>query len=107
MKSSSMGDLKFQQKFPSFTDALTYAKIRPRKAKNIGASIKSYERRNAMGRKKKIVNNSVYPQHLIERFARCVIEDIRADFAKAEVQAEFARWMEEHENGAAEEGCSF
>ena len=60
-----------------------------------------------MGRKKKIVNNSVYPQHLIERFARCVIEDIRADFAKAEVQAEFARWMEEQENGAAEEGCSF
>ena len=50
-----------------------------------------------MGRKKKIVNNSVYPQHLIERFARCVIEDIRADFANAEVQAEFARWMEEQE----------
>ena len=60
-----------------------------------------------MGRKKKIVNNSVYPQDLIERFARCVIEDIRADFAKAEVQAEFARWMEEQEKGAAEEGCSF
>ena len=60
-----------------------------------------------MGRKKKIVNNSVYPQHLIEQFARCVIEDIRADFAKAEVQAEFARWMAEQENGAAEDGCSF
>ena len=59
-----------------------------------------------MGRKKKLVNNSVYPQHLIERFARCVIEDIRADFAKAEVQAEFKRWMEEQENGAAEDGCS-
>ena len=60
-----------------------------------------------MGRKKKIVNNSVYPQHLIERFARSVIEDIRTDFAKAEVQAEFARWMEEQEKGAAEDGCSF
>ena len=60
-----------------------------------------------MGRKKKLVNNSVYPQHVIERFARCVIEDIRADFAKAEVQAEFKRWMEEQEKGAAEEGCSF
>ena len=60
-----------------------------------------------MGRKKKIVNNSVYPQHLIERFARCVIEDIRADFAKAEVQTEFARWMAEQEHGAAEDGCSF
>ena len=31
VKSSSMGDLKFRQKFPSFTDALTYAKIRPPK----------------------------------------------------------------------------
>ena len=62
-----------------------------------------------MGRKKKIVNNSVYPQHLIERFARCVIEDIRADFAREDVQADFARWMAEREdkNGAAEDGCSF
>ena len=59
-----------------------------------------------MGRKKKIVNNSIYPQHLIERFARCVIEDIRADFSKAEVQAEFKRWMEEQEKEAAEDGCS-
>jgi hypothetical protein len=61
-----------------------------------------------MGRKKKLVNNSVYPQHLIERFARCVIEDIRADFAKEDVQADFARWMAEREdkNGAAEDGCS-
>ncbi len=62
-----------------------------------------------MGRKKKLVNNSVYPQHLIERFARCVIEDIRADFAREDVQADFARWMAEREkkNGAAEDGCSF
>ena len=62
-----------------------------------------------MGRKKKLVNNSVYPQHLIERYARCVIEDIRADFAKEDVQADFARWMAEREdkNGAAEDGCSF
>ena len=59
-----------------------------------------------MGRKKKLVNNSIYPQHLIERFARCVIEDIRADFAKAEVQAEFKRWVEEQEKRAAENGCS-
>ena len=61
-----------------------------------------------MGRKKKIVNNSVYPQQLIERFARCVIEDIRADFAREDVQADFARWIAEREdkNGAAEDGCS-
>ena len=61
-----------------------------------------------MGRKKKLVNNSVYPQHLIERFARCVIEDIRADFAREDVQADFARWMAERKdkNGAAEDGCS-
>ena len=87
-----MSDLKFQQKFPSFTDALTYAKIRPRKAKNIGASIKSYERRKAMGRKKKIVNNSVYPDHVIESIARCLLPDIIAFYETEEGQRQFLEW---------------
>lgn len=61
-----------------------------------------------MGRKRKIINNTVYPQHLIERFARCVLEDIRADYAREDVQADFARWMAAKEigNGAADDGCS-
>lgn len=48
-----------------------------------------------MGRKHKIVNKSGIPQYAIERFARCVFEDMREDFAKPEVQAEFSRWLEE------------
>ena len=32
-----------------------------------------------MGRKKKLVNNTTIPQYAIERFARCVFDDIRAD----------------------------
>ena len=50
-----------------------------------------------MGRKKKLVNNSGIPQYAIERFARCVFDDIRADYAKPEVQANFARWLAERE----------
>ena len=96
-----MGDLKFQQKFPSFTDALTYAKIRPRKAKNIGASIKSYERRNAMGRKKKIVNNSIYPDHVIESIARCLLPDMIAYYETEESQRQFLEWKATQEKQKA------
>ena len=46
-----------------------------------------------MGRKKKLVNNSGIPQYAIDRFARCVFDDIREDFAKPEVQADFQRWL--------------
>ena len=42
-----------------------------------------------MGRKRKPVNNSGIPQYAIERFARCVWEDIRNDYEKPEVQADF------------------
>ena len=50
-----------------------------------------------MGRKKKLVNNSGIPQYAIDRFARCVFDDIREDFAKPEVQADFQRWLAERE----------
>ena len=50
-----------------------------------------------MGRKKKLVNNTTIPQYAVERFARCVFDDIRADFAKPEVQTEFQRWLAERE----------
>ena len=50
-----------------------------------------------MGRKHKIVNKSGIPQYAIERFARCVFDDIRADYAKPEVQADFQRWLAERE----------
>ena len=50
-----------------------------------------------MGRKKKLVHNSDIPLYAIERFARCVFDDIRADYAKPEVQADFQRWLAERE----------
>ena len=50
-----------------------------------------------MKQEKQPVNHSDIPQYAIERFARCVLEDIREDFAKPEVQADFARWMAERE----------
>ena len=50
-----------------------------------------------MGRKKKLVNNTTIPQYAVERFARCVFDDIRADYARPEVQAEFALWLAERE----------
>lgn len=50
-----------------------------------------------MGRKHKVVNKSGTPQYAIERFARCVFDDIRADYAKLEVQADFQRWLAERE----------
>ena len=51
------------------------------------------ERAVYMGRKKKIINKTNVPQYAVERFARCVFDDIRAAYADQEVQAEFARWQ--------------
>lgn len=45
-----------------------------------------------MGRKKKLVNNSIYPQHVIESIARCLLPDIIAFYETEEGQREFAQW---------------
>ena len=47
-------------------------------------------------RKKKgreLVNNTGIPQYAIERFARSVLDDIKADYENSEIQAEFLRWQ--------------
>ena len=46
-----------------------------------------------MGRKKRVINRSNIPQYAIERFARCVLDDIRADYADENIQKDFARWQ--------------
>ena len=46
------------------------------------------------------VNNTGIPQYAIERFARCVFDDIRADFERPEIQEEYRRWLEEREGSA-------
>ena len=48
-----------------------------------------------MGRKKKLINNTNIPQYAIERFARCVFDDIRAAYEDEEIQKEFAQWQAE------------
>ena len=55
-----------------------------------------------MSRKKKLVNNTNIPQYAIERFARCVFDDIRADYANEEIQKEFAIWQAEQAARKAE-----
>ena len=50
-----------------------------------------------MGRKKKLINKTNVPQYAVERFARCVFDDNRADFARPEIQAEFQLWLAERE----------
>ena len=50
-----------------------------------------------MGRKKKLINKTNVPQYAVERFARCVFDDIRTAYADQEVQREFALWMAERE----------
>lgn len=48
-----------------------------------------------MGRKKKLINNTNIPQYAIERFARCVFDDIRAAYEDEAIQKEFAEWQAE------------
>lgn len=53
-----------------------------------------------MGRKKKVVNNSGYPDWVIERVARCLYDDIVADFEKPEVLRDFEAWQLERQRKA-------
>ena len=46
-----------------------------------------------MSRRKKIINNSDIPQHVIESIARCIWPDILAFYESEEGQREFAEWQ--------------
>ena len=48
-----------------------------------------------MARKKKPVNNTPYPDYVIETVARCLWPDIQAFFQSEEGQREFEAWKEE------------
>ena len=45
-----------------------------------------------MARKKKIINNTPYPQHAIDAVARCLWPDIVAFLESVEGQKEFETW---------------
>ena len=61
---------------------------------NPGSSTKAGE---DMARKKKPVNNTPYPDYVIETVARCLWPDIQAFFESEEGQREFAEWKAEQE----------
>ena len=48
-----------------------------------------------MARKKKPVNNTPYPDYVIETVARCLWPDIQAFYQSEEGQREFEEWKEE------------
>ena len=50
-------------------------------------------------KKHKFVNKTHYPDWAIERFTRCIFEDVRAFFATEEGQREYTAWLAEQEKG--------
>ena len=50
-----------------------------------------------MSRRKKLVNNTAIPQHIIEAIARCLLPDIIAFYESEEGQREFAEWKRQQE----------
>ena len=59
-----------------------------------------------MSRKKKSVNNSGIPQHIIESIARCILPDIIAYYETEEGQRQFQEWkaMQESEQMEGKNG---
>lgn len=50
-----------------------------------------------MARKKKTINHSPYPDHVIEAIARCLWPDIQAFYESEEGQREFVKWKKQQE----------
>lgn len=48
-----------------------------------------------MGRKKKFVNKTPYPDWAIERFVRCIYDDVVAAFQDPKIQREYKEWETE------------
>ena len=59
-----------------------------------------------MSSKKKPVNNSGIPQHIIESIARCILPDIIAYYETEEGQRQFQEWkaMQEAEQTEGKNG---
>jgi len=59
-----------------------------------------------VSRKKKPVNNSGIPQHIIESIARCILPDIIAYYETEEGQRQFQEWkaMQEAEKTEGKNG---
>ena len=59
-----------------------------------------------MSRKRKPINNSGIPQHIIESIARCILPDIIAYYETEEGQRQFQEWkaMQEAEKTEGKNG---
>lgn len=55
------------------------------------------EKGEPMPRRKKVINNSDLPDHVIEEIARCILPDIIAYYESEEGQQEFQKWKAEQE----------
>ena len=56
--------------------------------------------------RKKLINNSNIPQHVIERIARCILPDIIAFYESEEGQREFAEWKAQQAEKAAKKNSA-
>ena len=63
----------------------------PRRLQTVSHNV-SAQRRIALGRRKKFINNSGIPQHEVETIARILLPDILAFYESEEGQREFAEW---------------
>lgn len=61
--------------------------------------------RSILMKKKKFINDTAIPQHVIESIARCLLPDILADFECEGIQREFAEWQKA-QNANAQESVS-
>ena len=53
--------------------------------------------------RKKLINKTGVPQHVIERIARCLLPDIQAYYESEEGQREFAKWQKQQEEAQAKD----
>ena len=60
-----------------------------------------------MGRKHKFVNKTHYPDWAIERFTRCIFDDVIEFFSTEAGQAEYAAWEKEQEQQKQTKGAAF
>lgn len=50
-----------------------------------------------MSRRKKLINNTNIPEHVVESIARCIMPDILSYYESEEGQREFAEWKAEQD----------
>ena len=55
-----------------------------------------------MSRRKKVINRSDIPQHVIDSIVRCIWPDVLAYYESEEGQREFAEWQAKQQAAASD-----